>query len=454
MSDSTPKFVHLSESDARDVLFAEMLEKRAGGDGRWSAGTRDAATRDAKRLAGEGVCARDFLPLRARLVAARLHEDPANAFGTTSFRRASLALTVILGLAALMSGMLTDHLATEGARINLLSPPLLLLIVWNLAVYLLIILKPLMPSGISRRPLSVREFLSRSLLKAAGSSAVSVEAGTALFLPQCRWLVARALHIAAILFASGLLAGMAVRGIGTAYSAGWESTWFADRPDIIAKLLNALYGWLPSFLPGISALPGEGALSAMNLAAGGSAPGADWLARMIWSLFILIILPRAAFAAACLWRARKEARRLRVPLDDGELDRLLQDGKPRTIKTFVVTDASDRALPEIDGPFRKLIVNPWEAPDFTTLSDAGISPGDRVLLVLDPTATPEEEVHGALIHALTMRTPNVNLSLDFSQLSTRFSETPERLQSRRALWEHFASENGVQLRITGLAPAA
>ena len=98
-------------------------------------------------------------------MAARLHEDPANAFGTTSFRRASLALTVILGLAALMSGMLTDHLATEDARINLLSPPLLLLIVWNLAVYLLIILKPLMPSGTSRRPLSVREFLSRSLLK-------------------------------------------------------------------------------------------------------------------------------------------------------------------------------------------------------------------------------------------------------------------------------------------------
>ena len=175
---------------------------------------------------------------------------------------------------------------------------------------------------------------------------------------------------------------------------------------------------------------------------------------MIWSLFILIILPRAAFAAACLWRAGKEARRLRVPIDAGELDRLLQDGKQRTIKTFVVTDASDRALPEIDGPFRKLIVNPWEAPDFTTLSDADISPGDRVLLVLDPTATPEEEVHGALIHALTSRSPNVELALDFSLLSTRFSETPERLQSRRALWEHFASENGVQLRITGLAPAA
>lgn len=260
MSDSTPKFVHLSESDARDVLFAEMLEKRAGGDRRWSAGNRDAATRDAKRLAGEGVCARDFLPLRARLVAARLHEDPANAFGTTSFRRASLALTVILGLAALMSGMLTDHLATEGARINLLSPPLLLLIVWNLAVYLLIILKPLMPSGTSRRPLSVREFLSRSLLKAAGSSAVSVEAGTALFLPQCRWLVARALHIAAILFAAGLLAGMAVRGIGTAYHVGWESTWLADNPEAVHTVLNTIYGHLP-FCPPVPDVSAVAALA-------------------------------------------------------------------------------------------------------------------------------------------------------------------------------------------------
>ena len=62
MSDSTPKFVHLSESDARDVLFAEMLEKRAGGDGRWSAGTRDAATRDAKRLAARGYAQETFSP--------------------------------------------------------------------------------------------------------------------------------------------------------------------------------------------------------------------------------------------------------------------------------------------------------------------------------------------------------------------------------------------------------
>lgn len=297
MSDSTPKFVHLSESDARDVLFAEMLEKRAGGDGRWSAGNRDAATRDAKRLAGEGVCARDFLPLRARLVAARLHEDPANAFGTTSFRRASLALTVILGLAALMSGMLTDHLATEGARINLLSPPLLLLIVWNLAVYLLIILKPLMPSGTSRRPLSVREFLSRSLLKAAGSSAVSVEAGTALFLPQCRWLVARALHIAAILFAAGLLAGMAVRGIGTAYHVGWESTWLADNPEAVHTVLNTIYGHLP-FCPPVPDVSAVAAL-AFDAQTASAVDAAPWLLRLMCLLALAIILPRLLLVLKC-----------------------------------------------------------------------------------------------------------------------------------------------------------
>lgn len=245
MPDSIPSFIQLSESDARDVLFAEALEKKAAVEGRWSSPDRDAATRDAKRLAGEHAALKRFLPLRARLVAARLHEDPAGAFGTALFHRAALALTVLLGLAAFVSGMLTDRLATEGARINLLSPPLLLLVLWNIAVYLLILLKPLLPGRISSHLLPLRECLSKALLRAAGASAASIEARSAIFMPQCRWLVARALHIAAILFAVGLLAGMAVRGIGTAYHVGWESTWLAGNPQAVHAVLSAIYGHLP-----------------------------------------------------------------------------------------------------------------------------------------------------------------------------------------------------------------
>lgn len=93
-----------------------------------------------------------------------------------------------------------------------------------------------------------------------------------------------------------------MRGIGTAYWAVWESTWFADKPDVVAAILQGLYGWLPDFLPGLSPLPDASALSALRV--DGSAPsaavlsaGAPWLARMIWSIVGLIIVPRAVLAA-------------------------------------------------------------------------------------------------------------------------------------------------------------
>ncbi len=470
MSDSTPKFVHLSESDARDVLFAEMLEKRAGGDRRWSAGNRDAATRDAKRLAGEGVCARDFLPLRARLVAARLHEDPANAFGTTSFRRASLALTVILGLAALMSGMLTDHLATEGARINLLSPPLLLLIVWNLAVYLLIILKPLMPSGTSRRPLSVREFLSRSLLKAAGSSAVSVEAGTALFLPQCRWLVARALHIAAILFAAGLLAGMAVRGIGTAYHVGWESTWLADNPEAVHTVLNTIYGHLP-FCPPVPDVSAVAAL-AFDAQTASAVDAAPWLLRLMCLLALAIILPRLLLVLKCTVGLAASRRRVRIDLESPYYRSILSVSDAPAVRTTVIVDSTDSVdgLPAHWHDFKaKLKTAEPGSGDVDLLADsawdgttsevlAAIKPAiiHRLLLAFDPSSTPEVEVHGAMMDAAaswctSKQSPAPVVVLDLSRINRRFGRESPAAGSRTALWQTFAAERGLRTLATDMS---
>ena len=458
-SASSTRILRLTPKDAETILFARALESTSRDA--WPQEKLRALSRDARSFAGDLATPEDFLLTRAKLLIARAKDEnagltiPSLPSAPTMALKGTASIVIFLGF---FTGAVADQLTSSGATLNLLSPPYLGILLWNAVVMLIALISFFragsMDSGLSFVAARSLSALPRFRIRMKPYASEFLKCWMTLKVPELAWRFRAVLHLAALAFGAGLTMSLLVRGIGTAYSAGWESTWFADRPDIIAKLLNALYGWLPSFLPGISALPGDEALSAMNLAAGGSAPGADWLARMIWSLFILIILPRAVFAAACLWRAGKEARLLRVPLDAGDLDRLLQDGKPRTIKNFVVTDASDRTLPEIDSHACKLIVNPWESPDFTTLSDAGISPGDRVLLVLDPTATPEDEVHGALIHALTMRTPNVELSLDFSQLTMRFSETPERLQSRRALWEHFASENGVPLRITGLAPAA
>ena len=69
---------------------------------------------------------------------------------------------------------------------------------------------------------------------------------------------------------------------------------------------------------------------------------------------------------------------------------------------------------------------------------------------LDPSATPEEDVHGLLIDAIRKRCANTVLHLDFSELQTRFADVPERIQSRRALWEHFAAQHDIPLEVNGL----
>ena len=73
-----PTTVRLSEKDARDVLLAELLEtptEAAPGEKPvWTSVDAAAATRDARHLAGERRTPGLFLPLRARLVLARLKE--------------------------------------------------------------------------------------------------------------------------------------------------------------------------------------------------------------------------------------------------------------------------------------------------------------------------------------------------------------------------------------------
>lgn len=470
MPDSTPSFIELSESDARDVLFAEALEKKTAGEGRWSHSDRDAATRDAKRLAGEHTAPKHFLPLRARLVAARLHEDPDGAFGTTLFHRAALALTLVLGLAALVSGMLTDRLATEGARINLLSPPLLLLVLWNLAVYLLILLKFLVPSGVSSHLLPLRECLSKALLKAAGTTSISIEARKAIFMPQCRWLVARALHIAAILFAVGLLTGMAVRGIGTAYHVGWESTWLAGNPQAVHAVLNVIYGHLPFCDP----IPDADTVAALAFDARSpsAADAAPWLLRLMCLIALTIILPRLLLVLKSAFGLAASRRRIRIALGSPYYRAVLSASSAPAVRTVLIVDSTGSAenLPAGWQAFKaRLQAEQPEFGDVELLAEsawddtmnellAGLKPAVlyRMLLVFDPAVTPEAEVHGAMMEtALTWcasrQSPAPTVILDLSRLHERFGRESAAAGSRTALWQTFASERGLKTLAVDMA---
>ena len=127
----------LTENDARAVLLLWAVEAPLAGAPAvaWNAADAAWASDQARRHLGESATMQDFLVARARLALARLVErgvvgpDTVPLPGGLWRRLAQVLLptSLVLGLAA-------DALG-GAQRINLLAPPLLGLMGWNLAVY-------------------------------------------------------------------------------------------------------------------------------------------------------------------------------------------------------------------------------------------------------------------------------------------------------------------------------
>ena len=461
MKESTPPVLKVSLPEAEELLQAEALEAHPPMG--WSAAESDAASRDALAVAGKSDI-QAFLLTRAKLVLSRMTKhDPSlkrPRLPQTGWLIKSISLGIIfLGF---FSGAVTDQLTSAGAQLNLLSPPLLTVFAWNILAMLAAIAGLVISFRRSTSPAGLSAALARILGSAAHVMRfVAIGKPTdktyfnkllPLLLPQTAWRFRAVLHWAALAFGIGLAASLLVRGIGTAYWAVWESTWFADKPDVVAAILQGLYGWLPDFLPGLSPLPDASALSALRV--DGSAPsaavlsaGAPWLARMIWSIVGLIIVPRAVLAAISMFCAARAAQTLIVPIDSSRTEQLLQTAANHSVKTWLLNGSNH---PAANQGTPLLSVNPWSAPDFPELAAFTPQAGYRTVLELDPSATPEEDVHGLLIDAIRKRCANTVLHLDFSELQTRFADVPERIQSRRALWEHFAAQHDIPLEVNGL----
>lgn len=461
MTKPTDTQIRLSAADAADTVLAEVLE--TGGSPAWSDEERDRATRDARRLTGPEVPAAAFLPVRARLVTARLREDvpkPA-AVKRVAYPTGTFALIVILG--AYLLGAFTDRFTTDGARINLLSAPVLLLILWNLAVYVMLLLSSL---GLFRKGLglpirrSLTGAVARTGLPSLTRSALKARfraRWTELMLPSLSLTVSKILHLAAAAFAVGLLTSMAVRGIGTAYTAGWESTWFGASPETVKKAFDVLYGWVP----GLGAIPDAAGVAAMRFDAGGAADSAPWIARLMALVALTVIAPRLVLALIASLRAKKA--RLTLTLDTGTpyyravLAKAEETGETAAL---VVAAGSGAEASEPWASFAprlslaakgaraaRLSCDPWSqdiADALSPLAEAG-----SVLLAvgIDPMATPEEEVHFAMLRKAAQwcaerRSPAPAVLLDTSVMTKRFGADSPSLSTRTALWEAAASSCG------------
>ena len=419
-------------------------------------GPEASAAADARLIAGKDP--KEKALARAKLVLSRRSLKPSRVptLPTGLF-------TGALMLCAYFLGVMTDRFSSEGAVVNLLSPALLLILFWQIALYALLLVGTI-AAPLGWKPKWPGRELFAALLSRLRILTVSKQTlrerplWLSLLTPVLRSEAARAFHLAAAALGAGLLTGLAFRGIGTAYTVGWTSTWLAGHEAWLAALFSATYGLVPLELFG-TPFPDAAAIAEMNLRinAQGSPDAAAWLLRLMGLVAIVVILPRLLLAFFAGRRA-KAARTRFVWID--ELDgpapvstqrSVASISEGATVLTTIPADESLRCrtaalLMQPDARWRTVDV--WKDEPESALASVDT---EAAVLLFDATATPEEEVHGHWIDAVGRRQPDaVTLLVDLSGLEAQFGAESERLTARKALWESFAAEHHAALRFLRL----
>lgn len=476
----------MNETEARRTLLVRAFEAPLAAP--WTEADRDWATREALRAEGSQAPPERLIATRAGFALERLAtREPAigAALGATAPNAAlaALLLGVVFGI-----GIALDALGARG-RIDILSPPLLALLGWNLAVYLWLLAIAVRRAAL-RQPREARAARrsGRSLDRAAGRGGWmrSLLPGdwrraTPARLPALARFAAdwathgealrtsrlvALLHAGAALLALGALASLYLRGLVFEFRAGWDST-FLDAAAGHA-LAAALYG-PASAVSGI-ALPGADEIAALRFAHGSGENAARWIHLQALTVAGAIIVPRAVLGAVASVRARRLARDFPLPLTDAYYRRLLP--RPETGVAVCVLPYSYRfpearlgalqlAIEQLTGERVALEVADSVVPgaddDPAALLPPAAADAQALVVLFTLSATPEREAHGAFVHALAARhaarTP-LRVLVDETDFRSRFGPASEaRRAQRRDAWRRLLADEGLEPAFVDLTPA-
>jgi hypothetical protein len=446
----------MTDAELSAVCWVRAVEQGQGAGVPWSDEDAASASREARRAVGEGgdrAKAQAFVVKRAQLAQARLGERdkawraPLQGEGPRAWRWLLVALAA--ALAALIVGNVLG-----GQRINLLAPPVLGLIVWNVVVYLsLLVAAGRGPSAWLARALEdARTKLS------ARSVAAPLMAARARFAAE--WAVASrgvqaarvatVMHLAAALLGALVVASMYLFGLAFDYRAGWDSTWL--DAEQVQRTLQFVFTPATA-ISGLS-VPDIDAMATLRFAEGSAGESAArWIHLYAITLALFVIVPRVLLAAWSSWRARRAVAQRTLPLDEPYFRALLRDGpalpRPVTVLPYSYAlsapqvKALPRALVDALGPGAQPHVKPTlplgaeEALPAAALEDAQ---GD-VAALFAATATPERETHGAFVRTLAAALAGratVSVLVDesaFRQRAGSASDAELRLTQRRAAWQ-------------------
>lgn len=452
----------MTEDEARRITLLRAFETPMAAP--WTEADAAAASAEAARAVGERAAPERYLAARAQAgLALLLPKEPAAARLLQASRGARWPGPLLVVLAAGL-GLATQALGPT-QQLNLLAPPLLGLLAWNLLVYLGLAAAAL--AHMARRgragrrssgahgqpsaedmpghaaappPAGLRRLLAAPAMKAtAGHPALArfVARWSTLAAPLWSARAALWLHAAAAALVAGVLASMYLRGLAFEYRAGWDSTFLSA--DAVHRLLQGVLG-PASALSGIP-LPSAAELAGLRFSEGPGENAARWIHLHALTAAGVVLLPRLVLALWAAARAHRLALHFPLPADDAYSQRLLRSHRGGAVLLrvqpvhyrlpAVAIDGLQRVLRHSFGEQAQLqLAEPLREGDD---ADGSANPA---MLLFALSATPERETHGAAAQAW----PAARLLVDTSGFAQRFGAA--RAQQRREAWQRMLAGLG------------
>ncbi len=455
--------------DLRAVLLVRAVEEVDRAGTLLPSADRAAASRAARREHRSSNEPAILLPARSRRLLERLVARHPVLASMLSFPRGSGWIAIGLMLFSAACGFALS--ALDGTRsINILGFPLLGVVLWNLVVYVALVIRPSL-SGRFLAPAVLRFGRVRKLDGALGEALQAFlrewyQAARPLY--QAR--ASRALHLAALALALGLIAGLYLRGLVLEYQAVWAST-FLDAADV-QRLVSIVYG--PASLATGVPIPGLEELHAIRLRGENAA---RWIHLMAGTVALFVVVPRAVLAALATGAIVRNSRDLAPPASlPAYFRRAFAHTDGVAGATVLVVPYAYEPLPQAAERLRALLpellgadlvveqeaATPYGEEDalLAQLDGRGGAGADLLVLLFSLAATPEDENHGALIAGardlLTRHRPRGELVVivDEAPYAARLATeggARERLAERRALWGAFGRAHGAEVRLISLA---
>ncbi len=493
----------MRQDELRSVLLVKAIEEADRAGTRIPPADRAAAAREARRGGGDAAAPLEVIEqgtlseaaqrmavartkiLLGKIVARHPFVDTVRnlAGGPAWAGWILVALGLLLGFALS---------ALDGTRrINIVAFPLLGVVLWNLAVYVVIFAGWTRARPTTKRPqprlpeMLAHLGMGRVSRLVAKSGAFNAPLAEALGRFTKEWFeVARPLlveratrvfHLSAAAVGIGLIVGLYVRGIAFDYQAGWESTFF-DAPRV-RTLLSVIYG-PASFITGIP-IPDVAYVETIRWKDGaGGERAARWMHLLAATVALYVVLPRLVLALVGTISISRWSRRVPLPpsltayfriafgMRGGVVGRALVTVIPYAYEPSTAARAGLRtllpaALGESIALDARAPVRYGEEDEFLQgLGNTGKP--DIVVLLFNLAATPEEENHGAMIAGvrdwLTAKRLIAQLLVlvDEGPYAARMAadgSTNARVPERRNAWQEFVAARGLGACIVNLATA-